>query len=210
MSNTGVRPDDEERLAHLSERELAAFLDGGLTPPERHRVVAHIDLCAACRGELVDVGRAIKLRGGRTRGATVSPWRRSWIPAAAAAGIAAILLMTRLTTHSPGMDGRTRAPRIAEGEGERRIDPISPANEIAVPAARIVFMWHAVPADVYRFFLLSESGDPIWEKETTDTSMTLPATVSLTSGSAYFWRVDAVTNGIVATTRFQRLQVSRE
>lgn len=210
MRDTGARPDDEDRLAHLSERELAAFLDGGLTPPERHRVVAHIDLCVACRGELVDVGRAIKPRGVRTRGATVSLWRRSWIPAAAAAGIAAILLATRLTTHPPPMDGRTRAPRIAESEGERLIDPISPANDSTVPAARIVFMWHAVPVDVYRFSLLSKSGDPIWEKETTDTSTTLPATVSLTSGRAYFWRVDAVTNGIVATTRVQRLQVSRE
>src|SRR4051812_38862805 len=152
MRDTGAQPDDEDRLAHLSERELAAFLDGGLTPPERHRVVAHIDLCATCRGELVDVGRAIELRGLRTRGATVPLWRRPWIPAAAAAGIAAILLVTRLTNHPQATDGRTRAPRIAEGEGEHRINPVSPANGITLPAARIVFVWHAVPTDVYRLF----------------------------------------------------------
>jgi hypothetical protein len=210
MRDTGERPDDEVALTHLSETELAAFLDGGLTPPERHRVAAHIDLCETCRRELVDVGRAIEHRGARTREAPVSPSRRWWIPAAAAAGIAAILLVPRVATRPPATVGETRASRVADSEGQRRIDAISPADDVAIPAAQIVFMWHAVGADVYRVFLLSESGGPIWETETTDTSATLPATVSLTAGGAYFWRVDAVTNGIIATTRAHRLQVSRE
>lgn len=209
MSDIGERRNDEDRLEHLSERELAAFLDGGATSPERRRVEAHIDICDVCRRELVDIGRAVERRGLRTRGAIAPLSRQWWIPAAAAAGIVAILLVPRLATRPSAMDSQTRASRVADAEGQRRIDLISPADDVTVPAARIVFTWHGVAADVYRISLLTESGDPIWGKETTDTSVALPPTVSLTTGGAYFWRVDAVANGIVATTPAHRLQVSR-
>lgn len=205
MKHTAGRPSDEDPLTHLSETELAAFLDRGLTARERRRVTAHIDICDVCRTELVDVGRAMDHRGARARRLS-SQW---WIPVVAAAGIVAILVVPRLTTRPSATDIQTRASQVADAEGQRRIDVIAPADDITVSAARVVFTWHSVAADVYRISLLTESGEQIWAKETTDTSATLPATVTLTSGGAYFWRVDAVASGIVATTRVHRLHVSR-
>ena len=149
MSGIG-RPANEDRLEHLSERELAAFLDGGLGPPERLRVEAHIDICDVCRGELVDVGRAIKHRGARTRGATRSLASQWWIPAAAAAGIVAILLVPRLTTRPTATDGQTRVSRVADGEGQQHVDLISPAADTAVSAALVLEKWQADWGEVFR------------------------------------------------------------
>ena len=213
MKETGGRPDEEEgegdRLTHLREAELAAFLDGGLVAAERERVEAHIDICDACRAELVDIGRAIERRGVRVS-TTVTPLaRRWWIPAAAAAGIMAIFMVPRLATRQRATADQTRATRVADGEGQRRIDLIAPTDDVTVPAAQMVFTWHAVQADVYRISLLTESGDSIWAKETTDTIASLPASVALSPGGVYFWRVDAVANGIVATTRAHRVNVTR-
>jgi predicted anti-sigma-YlaC factor YlaD len=196
-------------LAHLRDGELAAFLDGGLSSSERHRVEAHIDICDMCRAELVQVGRAVERPGKQGGGATGPLLRRWWIPAAAAAGIVAILIVPRFTTRPPATDGQTRAARVADGEGRRRIDVISPADDVTVPAAHMTFAWHAINADIYRIKLLTESGDSIWAKETTDTTVVVPATVSLSPGRAYFWKVDAVATGIVATMRPYRVQVSR-
>jgi hypothetical protein len=96
-----------------------------------------------------------------------------------------------------------------DGEGQRRIEVISPADNATIVAAPMTFTWHAATADVYRISLLTEAGDSIWAKETTDTTATVPTTVSLSPGRAYFWRVDAIANGIVATTPAHRVQVSR-
>ncbi len=209
MSESGGRPREDDRLPHLRDSELAAFLDGGLSASERHRVEAHIDICDVCRAELVDIGRAVARRGKHGKAAAVPLSRRWWIPAAAAAAIVAILVVPRLAIHAPGQDGQTRAARVVDGEGLRRIDVISPGDDVTVPASRMMFEWHAVSADVYRIFLLTESGDSIWTKETTDTMATLPATVSLSADRAYFWHVDAVAKGIVATTQVHRVHVSR-
>jgi hypothetical protein len=210
MSESGGRRREDDRLPHLRDSELAAFLDGGLSDSERHRVEAHIDICDACRAELVDIGRAVARPGKRAKVATVPLSRRWWIPAAAAAGIVAILMVPRLATRAPATDGQTRAARVVDGEGQRRIDPISPADDVTVAASQMTFAWHAVAAaDVYRISLLTATGDSLWAKETTDTTATVPATVSLSPGRAYFWHVDAVANGIVAKTPARRVQVSR-
>ena len=207
MSERGGRPDEADRLTHLRDGELAAFVDGRLSPAERRRVEAHIDVCDPCRAELVEVGRAVAQRGAGTRVATPIS-RRWWIPIAAAAGIVAILLVPRLSTRSPATNDPTRATRVVDGEGQRRIDVVAPLDDVTLPAAQLVFTWHAVPADVYRFSLLSASGDSIWARETTDTSIALPTSLDARPGGAYFWRVDAIANGIVATTGDHRVQLS--
>lgn len=208
MSANSGRPDEEDHLRHLRETEAAAFLDGGLTATGRRRVQAHIDICDACRAELVDVGRATERRGLPTRVASLG-YRRWWISAVAAAGIVALILVPRGSTRSRTALEPTRASRVADADGQRHIDVIAPSDDSTVTARALVFQWHAVPADVYKFSLLTESGDSIWTKETTDTVVTIPADAGVTSGSSYFWRVDAIGNGIVAKTRPYRINVVR-
>jgi hypothetical protein len=199
----------EDHLAHLREAELAAFLDGGLIAPERRRVQAHIDVCDTCRAELVDVGRAIAGRGEHGKRVASPVSRRWWAPVVAAAGIIAIVSAPRLVNRPRAGIVQTRASRITDAEGQRRIEAIAPSDDVTVPGAQMVFSWHSVPADIYRFSLLTESGDSIWAKETTDTVASVPADANVRPGGSYFWRVDAIANGIVATTRAHRVNVSR-
>jgi hypothetical protein len=207
--NGGEWQGAEDRVSHLTETELAAFLDGRVTPAERRRVEAHIDICDGCRRELVDVGRAVVAPVVQLKATSKPPTRRWWIPAAIAAGVVALLVAPRATTRPPPRDRGARAPHFTD-ERLARIAIISPPDDVTVSAHRIVFTWHAFAADVYQLSLLSESGDPIWEKEITDTIVALPASVKVTAGTGYFWRVDAIANGIVATTNAHRLQISRE
>jgi hypothetical protein len=48
--------------------------------------------------------------------------------------------------------------------------------------------------------LLAEDGEPLWTLDTSDTSVTIPASVLLQVGRTYFWRVDAVHDGVAATS----------
>jgi Putative zinc-finger len=207
VSDTAIGPGEEGRLAHLRESELAAFLDGGLTNEERRRVEEHIDVCDVCRAELVDVGRAVQSRRAPGR-AGVPLTRRWWLPAAVAAGIVAVLLGPRLATR-PRPATEPRVTRVTDGEGSGRIEVVSPVDDATLPAAHVAFAWHAVSTDLYRFSLLSESGDSLWTTETEDTNVVVPRTIQLEPGQAYFWSVDAVANGIVAKTGAHRVQIAR-
>ena len=196
-------------MRHLRATEAAAFLDGGLAAAGRRRVQAHIDICDACRSELVDVSRATERPGRLSSRATSLRFGRWWVSAAVAAGIVALILIPSRSTHPPTALEQTRASRVTDADGQRRIEVIAPSDDSTVTATPVVFMWHAVPADVYKFSLLTESGDSVWVKATTDTAITLPADAGVRPGSSYFWRVDAIANGIVAKTRPYRVNVAR-
>jgi len=201
------RPTESNGLPHLSDAELAGYLDHDLAPDERRRVEAHVDQCAACRGEMVAVSRIT-----HPEPTTVSqrPTRRRWwwMPAAAAAVVVGLAL-PRLTSNAPSPDAPQRARRVTDTDGRARLTIVSPANDITVKAP-VVFTWRAVNADVYRISVLTESGDPVWIMDVGDTTVTLPDSVSLQRGHAYFWHVDAIGNGIAAQTPTYRLQVPRE
>jgi hypothetical protein len=118
-----------------------------------------------------------------------------------------MLVLPRLSTSPSSSDDRVRAAPFG-GEGLRQIDIVSPADDVTVPSGPVVLTWHAVQADVYRVSLLTESGTPLWTKDTPDSTVTLPASVGLRPGQAYFWRVEAIASGIAATTRVHRLRIA--
>lgn len=202
------RVHESGALGHVTESDLAGYLDNDLAPADRQRVESHLDACAQCRLELVEVQRlAASYQAATPRGV------RRWMPAVAvlavAASLAALLLIPR------GRDAATqRVEPVRSGgqaagrEGQRRIEVVSPAGDVAVGAATIAFTWHAVSADVYRLTLLTESGEPVWSLETADTTALVPSGTRLKPG-AYFWRVDAIADGITATSGARRLLVTR-
>jgi hypothetical protein len=52
--------------------------------------------------------------------------------------------------------------------------------------------WAAVPgSDRYRVTLFDTGGRALYEVEVADTALTLPDSVSLTSGRSYLWKVEA-------------------
>jgi len=202
------RVPDSGAPDHLSDIDLSGFLDHDLDADTRRRVTAHLDACDRCRLELIEVRRLAASYGPSAAGRL----RRAWAPVAGvalAAVLAAVVLLPR--AHVPAMPAAApvrSAPQADGDEGRLRIECIAPVNDATVAAATLVFVWHPAAADVYRLTLLSESGAPVWSRETTDTSVTVPSGTALGPG-VYFWRVDAVANGITATTGIHRLIVAR-
>ena len=129
-----------------------------------------------------------------------------WIPAVAAAGLAALLLFRPSPTAPPAPVER---PAVGPTEALPRLTVTAPANGDSVLGPDVAFQWRSRPGDSYRVTVLTESGEPVWTTETTDTSVSLPHTIILERGRLYFWRVDAIADGLSATSGVQRFQVAR-
>jgi len=201
------RPTEADGLVHLSDAELAGYLDHDLSADERRHVETHIDACPACRREIVALLPIT--HPGQSPDKTIVPRpRRWWIPAAAAI-LVATLAVPRLTRTVPGPDVRQRARRVTEAGGVSRLATVAPADDATV-GGRIVFTWRSTNADFYRIDILTASGDPVWTSDTGDTTTTLPDSVPLQADRAYFWRVEAIGNGIAATTGVHRIQIPRQ
>jgi hypothetical protein len=200
--------------AHLSPSELAGYLDRELDSEAQQSVEAHLDICAACRDELAQVAR---LADGFRTSAPVGTqprvaWsrRRLWGGLAVGGALAASLALLVLRAPPPSESAQPTPPVRAPATGESlaRIEVLLPSESLRAGSGPPAFTWHGVGADVYRFFLLSDDGELLWTGETPDTSLTLPRAVSLQAGESYWWRVDATTEGIVASTGARRLQVT--
>ena len=204
MTTPDGHATNRDGLAHLSDGELAGYLDHDLTPDERHRAETHIDECASCRREMIALSRIT--RANVPAGKAGAHRVRWWMPAAAAAVVVALALPS-LTSNARLPGSTERAPRVADTDGRPRFTIVSPADD-STATAPLVFTWRAATADVYRISVLAEAGEPVWTAETNDTTIALPDSISLETGRVYFWYVEGIANGIVASTGIHRLQVN--
>ena len=214
----GVGPTD-----HPSESVLAAYLDDELAANERAQVEAHLEKCATCRRELSDTVEVLDVptTGATSIAAPTSTRRRSRSPilaiglalAASVAGVAVLRLtppsLGKADEHPASVEDRTRdAAQRALDERIPQLAVVAPAYDAKWLREHPGFVWRSHGAGRYSFRLLTEDGTALWSTETADTTATLPTHVRLERGQAYFWRVDALAAGIVASTRAQRFTVS--
>ena len=187
---------------HISPNQIAAYVDRGLSAQAREDVERHFDACDHCRAEanesarLADTLTLINAAKPRPRRA------RQWLSVGISGAIAAAALLAFLVNPQ-----RTRNATVStvergrdSGEGRTLIRGISPAVNAITGAEGLVFRWHSSPAAVYKFTLLTQSGEPIFSTDTQDTLANVPDSVVLTSGQNYFWRVDGTENGVVSST----------
>jgi hypothetical protein len=187
---------------HLNPNEIARYLDHGLSAEARDSVERHLDACDQCRAEL---GESARLSDSFTPVTTdikrrAQSWR--WIPAGISAAVAAAaLLIFVINPYRPQKAPSLPAERGAYfGEGRAPIERISPAPNAITGARGLIFRWHTSPAALYRFTLLTQSGEPVFSVDTQDTVVSVPDSIVFTSGRNYFWRVDGTENGVVSST----------
>ena len=163
---------------HLEPDQVAAYVDGTLSPAERRRLDAHLVTCVRCRAEVGDVGAIV---AGTEKARHAPPWM---LPAtAAAAAILLIATVPQLLRDSASPVHRASA--VTATSGPRLIAPVGRVDSVGQ------MLWSAVPAaDRYRLRLFDPSGTVLWEHQTTDTTTAVPPTIPLRRGT-YYWRVDS-------------------
>lgn len=185
--------------ACLGDDDIAALADG-TAGAERDRAVAHLANCPSCRHRLATVSRllgdeVITSELQHLAAARLRPrWRALAVAVGAAASLAGAfvaggLLRTGVdsgsgregaeSTHRNGVITSTVAPRL-----------LPPASPTATPDS---LRWTSVPyADRYQLLVFDREGTLVWEPQTTDTAIALPAAVTGTPAT-YIWKVEART-----------------
>lgn len=180
---------------HPGSEEIVAYLEGGLPPPERSSIEAHLAECRPCRREATEVG--LFLRGRRRRRT-----RRVAATAAAAAIAAVVALVIVAPWKADDSVSTVLRTRPGAEEGLPRIEALMPVQDEVVSVDSIRFGWRPVAADAfYRLTVMDDAGGPVWEATTPDTLLAPPSSAPLEAGRRYFWYVDAaLPDGGEATT----------
>lgn len=196
------RPDIA--LPHLTESELAGYLDRDLSERERRRIEEHLDACDDCREEAVGAARLLNKDWEASLPATTEqrPHRRWHIPAGIAGLVAAAALAALILIPPNGLEP---GPVSTERDGitMEGVDPLAvyaPPDEQVVEREDLSFAWEDGGTESYRITLTGEDGALVWSHSLADTTLVPPSSLELESGQRFFWYVDAISAGVVART----------
>ena len=160
------------------------MIDRRLPVDRQSAVEAHLSACGECRRELVDASALVN--SAPTRSAIP----RRWVAGAAAAAVAAIAVLPlarKWSTSAPTSAQRSTASSLAT------IQTVQPPSGLPTPIDSLMFSWRSVPGVMtYHLFVTDSVGSPIYNLTTRDTLVGPIADVHLSSGSRYFWYVDAL------------------
>ena len=171
---------------HPPAEVIAAYLCDGLPAPDRSALEAHLASCRPCRTEVTSARQLLDHRSARRRWEMIVP--------AAAAAVLALALLGRGVLRPPAEQEAVRGSEAAnEVEAASSIKVLSPRNQDTVAGRAVPFAWVGQPGrPLYRLILTEGSGRAVWSQDTNDTTITLPASITLAPRRTYFWYVDAL------------------
>jgi hypothetical protein len=190
-------------LRHLTESDLAGYLDDDLPPEERRRVEAHLASCDECRDEVVVAARLLAQDWKQDEPPKDDESsRRSWkLPAGIVtlvAAVAATVILIQPGDLPVGPEPMERERFITEGVEQLRVH--APPDEAEIQRDALRFIWASHDAESYRITLTAEDGALLWGHSLPDTTAVPPSTLELPPGTRLFWYVDAIGVGVVART----------
>jgi hypothetical protein len=188
-------------LSHLTESELAGYLDHDLSPEERRRVAQHLDACDVCRAEVVETSRLLAQDMDPEAPAPAVPavrrrWRDRGMVGLATAAVLAAILLVRPGGIPPGQEAVDRERFVTEGVD--RLVAHAPPEDGTVGRDDLRFTWADRGTGSYRITITAEDGRLVWSQSLADTTVVPPSTLDLAPGERFFWYVDAISAGVVA------------
>lgn len=190
-SPSGHRPE------HISDGELAAYMDRNVASADRERIESHLADCDECRQHLIE---ARKVLGGigRTRGLRI---------AATLAAAAVVFVFVRFEVWPTRESATASLVRGSSSGGE--ITAHGPSGDVSRNGLK--FVWSPVSgAGSYRITVSRADATPLWSKTTTDTVVTLPPAVVLQRGQTHLWVTDALLlDGTTRSTGLREFRVTQ-
>ena len=193
---------------HLNDDVLAAYLDRALPATERRVAEDHLADCAACRDELIAISKLIADRARARR------WPRLVASAGAVAAAAIAFAVVGPWRVAPGPSTppgeRTRESTLVGAAAGRAVEVVTPAEGETVATDAMRFAWRPVGPNATYLLKLADDTSVVWKKDTADTTVVLPDSVTLEHGRSYHWWVDALTaDGRVASTGVRQFRSSQ-
>ena len=179
---------------HVTDTEIAAYLDRTLGADQRDRVEDHLAACQDCRQHLLETKELLD---------RVRRPRKLLVGGALAAAAAIVFVIVR-----PNPDAIDRALLRNDGAAV----PVAAYGPMGTAArAGLRFVWSAVPgAESYRLTVSGEDARTVWSSSGTDTLSALPDSVVLRPNERYHWVADALlTDGSTRSTGLREFDVAR-
>lgn len=171
---------------HVTDEELAAYLDGGLDTAVRAQTEAHLLACDDCRNLVAGAGRFLPPQASRIR--------RVLLLTGGLAAAAVLTLMLVPRTRAPDLTSPTRDAEVVGPTGLNFAADAPPADA-SVRVDTLVFRWTAIGnGTTYQLTVSDPTGAIVWSEQTTRTSLPLPESAAslFEPGHTYYWRVDAL------------------
>jgi anti-sigma factor RsiW len=180
---------------HLTDVQIATYLDRTLTAPQRDLVEDHLAICPECRQHVLET-RELLERMRRPR--------KFLIGGTLAAAAAVVFLVAR--PEPDPIDQRKLMRSDGTPTSLVAYGPISTAARVGLR-----FVWSAAPgAESYRLTVSRADAQPVWSSSGTDTVARLPDSVVLRSGERYFWVADALlSDGTTRSTGLREFGIDR-
>jgi hypothetical protein len=189
--------------AHLTDEQLAAFLDNRVSIGEHTAALTHMAVCADCRREVVAARHVLAPRR------TVSRLGIAGMTAAAAMAAALAFVMVNRGSRQDVAEPPVRAAEHAmQPDRLAALSVVAPADRSTIDSVT-AFRWRAVERETtYRVTVQDEIGSVAWTAAVSDTFAVLPRGVTLVKGRQYFWTVDAqLLDGSTASSGVHRFTI---
>ena len=184
----------------MTEAEIAAFVDGRASATARAIALAHLESCADCRLELVEVQQLLETAPSRDKHVS----RAGWLSIATIAAAAAVIFLVVRPDSSNRLVEPLERTSSAPAEVVEVLEPASPS---IASSDEIRFTWRGQGRASYRITIANAEGRTLWSATTTDTSVALPDSVRVTDGEIQ-WFVDALRmDGTTATSGSRRFRI---
>ena len=205
-----ARPGHRDRTpACPDEHQIAAYVDGTLTPERGEQLELHLADCDACLALVGILSRdrvpaslepvpERTLERARRLARTARPAAKRYAQYVAAAAALVLSISVLLNVSQRTGDGLesppppdTRAVRKAT-IAPPSVQVLSPGAGVTVPASGLIVRWAAVPGThYYEVRVVTDSGDIVVAERVTGTEWHPPGRLALHPGAEYFVHVDA-------------------
>jgi hypothetical protein len=166
----------------VTDLQIAAYLDRGVSGAERDRIEAHLVECPECRRHVLDNEELIQ-RVRRPKRLLIG----STVVAAAAAAAVIIVAVPSFR----GGDAVLGNPLYRDAVASSSLIAYGPTGESRLGSLR--FVWSPAPGAMsYRLTVSRADGATVWTQSSRDTVAALPDSVTLRVGDRYFWVSDAL------------------